>query len=642
MGAKRKLHVIGDLRGGQNSADPPLAVPENQCVAALNVDWFDGTVARKRGGAAAVTMGSVFTGTISHLSRFVPGADETAAKFVGVDSAATPVLAWMSAGTTWAAITPDDAIATKPQDFVAVTFNSKQFHFYDSTVDRLHYLDSSGVHHRVGLPQPTAPTVANTGAGAYAATARTYKIAWVKRSGSTVLLRSELSSSVSFTPSGAGTAARVTRPSLPGEDETDWELYGAATTGDTTYKLLSTIAAATSTYDDSTAPASYSGDAPPDSGENTVPVSAKYGLTDGNRLLMAGSWESGGKNNRVWFTPVLGSSNVGDDERVPTNNYQDFNENDGDVITGLGGPMQGFVYVFKYRQVWQMVPTGRSTAPYRVLNLTKSVGAIRHQSIVLAEDHNGNPALYFLSHKGPYRLGQNGLEYLGQDIKDLWQTVNLAATTVTCHGVHHADKHQIWWWVATGSNNEPDTKLVLDTELLQWKEDGTRGGWSKHTGNSASARCSAMFSNTLGATMSRDLKPYIGQHGAVNRVWKCDTSDTSDAGTNFQAYIETAPKPLGGLSSNVRVDEPMLLAEAQSGTTLTVTMISDFGLISDRTSTALLTASGSETRVWKKCEAGAQAGVNYVAFRIGDAAAAATGSWVIDRLVVPYVAEEAD
>jgi hypothetical protein len=78
-------------------------------------------------------------------------------------------------------------------------------------------------------------------------------------------------------------------------------------------------------------------------------------------------------------------------------------------------------------------------------------------------------------------------------------------------------------WIATGSSNDPDVKLVFDVLLGRVVgADRVRGGWYKHTGSQAAARCSTMMSNTLGATMSSDLKPYIGRSSGTV-IWKCDT-----------------------------------------------------------------------------------------------------------------------
>lgn len=112
----------------------------------------------------------------------------------------------------------------------------------------------------IALGTPPVGSVANTGSGSYAATLRHYKLQWVTEASGVYTALSELSTSFSFTPSGSGTAARITR-STPAGSPTHWRVYGSA--DNVTYKQLSgDIAIATTTYDDSVAPGSYVGSSP--------------------------------------------------------------------------------------------------------------------------------------------------------------------------------------------------------------------------------------------------------------------------------------------------------------------------------------------------------------------------------------------
>lgn len=637
MASRDALIILSDLTGGRNGTDPPHAMPENQCVEALNVDWYQTTFARKRGGAAAFTItGVTFAGVISTALTHTPAADDSKRELWLID--ATPTVGRTSASTTFSSPTLKDAISGTTQTIHGASLNGKLFLSYDSAVDRLHVWDTSTVR-RVGMATPAAPTAADTGSGSYAATARNYKVCYIEKSGSDIIRRSEPSALVAFTPSGSGTAARVTKPAAVSEGETHWELYGAA---DAIYVLLATTVVGTTTVDDSTAPASYLGDAIPVASANVVPVSWKYLVSDGNRLLGAGSWETGNKNNRVWFTPVLGSSDVGDDERIPNTtsqkNFIDIDENDGDVITGFGPALSGQVLVFKRRSTWALVTTGISTAPFRRFSVSGSIGCIAQKSVLVAPDENGDAAVYWMSAKGPYRLGTSGLQFMGRDNEDVWLTMNLDATTVICHGVSFVDKHQVWWWLSTGANNDPDTLMVFDTELGRLDELGfVRGGWSKFDGNLASARCSVAYASSIAASAPTRSVPCLGQHGAAARFWHADTG-TADAGTAFKATVKTGLVIPWGLGRNGAVSESHLLAKASAGVTITQTIDRDYGL-QTRTSTALLTAAGSETRVQKQFEGSSMADAGVVQFQVGDASAA-SNTWQLDALIVPATAKQ--
>ena len=645
-----------------------MALRPNQCVEALNVDWKDATLAHKRGGSTSVSGsgGTAFNAIIADLVRHVPGADETLAELWAVDSDFAPVKR-LAGSATWADVTTDDAIQANAYDVNGASLNGKLFLAYNSSVDRMHVYDPNLATPRVrrmSLATPAAPTAANDGAGSYAAVLRYYRVRWLQMAtvgGATVIVRrSEPGASVSFTPSGTGARVVVTQPAVAGEGETHWEIEVSSDNSQFSLLIGRGVGAtgtnleqpiATTIVHDTTLVAAYpNGALANPAGFATQWPSVRYLLTDGNRLMGSGSWEatgatSAGRTARVWFTPVLGSADQGDDERfvntTTQKNWVDLNENDGGGVTGLGGPLNGIPYAFKYRQVWKLRPTGDLATPYLPRKVRDDIGCIAQKTVALGEDAYGQPALYFLSHRGPYRITADGaVEYLGRDNEDIWRSLNLGATTVVAHSVFYPDLHQWWLWIATGANNLPDTKMMFDVQRgFPDENNQIRGGWAEHTGPSAATACAALFSNTLGASMSRDLKPHIGRSSGTG-IFKCDTTDLDDGGTDFQAYVLTRPVVVtGDLGQKVETAEPLLLAKALSGVTLTMTIDRDFGL-ETMTATQALTAAGAETRVFKKFEGLQAAEADVLQIQIGDGAAQ-EGEWTLDALVIPIQTQEA-
>ncbi len=648
----KKSLLISDLRGGRNGADPPISLPDNQAVEMLNVDHYGSLLGNKRGGSTAVTEtgGTAFSSGVLALHYHVPGASLAAGELWGIDGAATPIVKRMTGGTSFADITMSDVIATAAAFTTFASFNGKLYMAYDSSVDRLHVYDpnlSSPRVRRVGFADPgaLASVVDDGGTGTYAAILRYYRARWVQISSSVTIRRSEPGPSTSFTPNGNDTGVVITQPTVPSEQETHWEIE--VSLDNVTFYRLSQTAIATTTYTDSAATTTYINNTQSaDVGEYENWTSVKHLLTDGNRLLGAGGWETGAKNSRVWFSPVLGTTDEGDDERVITTrtqkNYVDLNENDGGFITALGGPIYGAPFAFKYRQIWKLTPTGDVNRPYISRKISDAYGCIAHKSVVSAIDASGNPAIYFLSAEGPCRIVTYGqasiVQYLGRDVEDLWASVNLSSTIVG-HAVYYAEKHQVWFWFAVDSNNNPSVKLVFDVLLGRFIEgDRVRGGWYKHDGGSAVAWCSIMAPDTLGASMSFDRKPYIGRASGT-AIWELDTSATDDAGTDFQAYVKTKPLDLGSLGQNFSVGQTVLTAKAATGVTITQTLDRNYGL-ETRTSTAVLTASGTETRVIKKFEASDLAQAAAVQISLGETTATDQALWSLDALEVPIMTQE--
>ena len=637
MADRKTRHVVDDQRNGRNGYDAPWAIRDTECAEAVNVDFYKSRLGNKRSGMLDPSFTSGFTGVSSALFRHVPGTDETAAELWGTDDSATPEVKRLTAGVAWAAPTLKDAPTGNGWDFTAASINGKLVLAYKSAQGRLHGWDGTTVR-RFGLPAPAAPSVANTGAGTYAAVLRYYRVRWTVQAAGVTTRRSEPSVYTAFTPSAAGTAARVTQPAVPSEGETHWEVE--ASTDSFTFYLLSAVVIATTTYDDSAATTAYSSGTLSDvTGKYTLQKSYKFIAADQNRLLGFGSHTATDKQGRIEISAVIGSSNVGDEERVDTtiNSYIDLDENDSGVATGLAGPIFGAYFAFKDRQVWQLTATGTTAQPYHQEAISKSIGALSHLAISRGEDKNGNAALYWMSHRGPYRWSINGLEYIGRNVEDYVvpggvATINLGATKSVARTIYHADKRQVWMWWATGSSNDCNNLFIFDVQT---------SGWTRVPSGDrlANVRCATLFANTPGASMSRDLKPYVGQTGAATRVWKADTG-TDDNGTLFQAYVDTKAIEPGGPGFYGAVGDATLLAKAGSGVTITDTVTADYGMQTVSGSTDL-TAGGSETRVTKRIEGSALRGdVRFVQHRLGDAAAV-SNAWTLDRLLIPLGKQEA-
>lgn len=626
---------IADATGGQNATDPPRSIPDNQVVAAVNVDWYDGTLGRKRGGSTAISLtGASLSGSVRWGFRYLPSADETAAEVWFAD-ADTSHLARYSGGA-WSSVAVADTWADT-DTLHGASLNGKMFVAGNTAQDRLHCWDGTSFR-RVGLKAPTAAPTSSLAAGTLTGNYKFKSRVTVQAAGVTIR-RSEASAATAVI-SPVAQDITLTLAGAPGEGETHWEVYyatsadsyavytriGTITIGSTTGAISTTTIAAGSIVEDV-------------AGTYTVPWSAKYVLSDQSRLLFAGSFEQAALASRVGFSGVIGATDIGDEERYPntTNqrNYIDLDRGDGGGITGLAGPINGCPYVFKLGQIYKLVRTGVVTSPYVPITISKSVGCIRLQTICQGDDESGNPALYFLSREGPYRLGNRGLQFLGRDVIDLFSTINLAVSVH--HGVYYPKLRQVWWWIATGANTTPNLKLIFDVTSGVLTAEGVRQGWSQGAGAQAAAHASFMWPSTLGATQTLELRPYVGVGAAV---WQCDTTATTDAGTAFQGYILTKPYAVASVGRKYGVDEMHLLAEAMAGAQISVTVIRDFGLES-RTFLVSLQPDIAETRVIRKFESVAMAGATTLQFQIGDAAAAATGSWVLDALAVRFTLENA-
>jgi hypothetical protein len=622
---------------GMNGWDPPIEVGMDSSVESRNVHFYNSGLGTKRGGSTSVTVSGM--SGFNALFEYIPGQDQTLAELFVFDASAT-VKILRSTTTSFTSLTLKDNVASQAWNVSAAVLNGKLYLAYDSTVNRLHVFDpntSTSSVRRAGVGTPAAPTVANTGVGTYAATLRYYKERFVEQQGGVVIRRSEASAAVSFTPSGSGTAARITKGASLAEGETHWELYGS-TDGVIYYGPLATTVVGTTTYDDSTTPSTWAAlyEAEDSAGAETPFPSVKSLATDGTRLLGLGVWETSAgdsvtpKSGRVYFTPVLDSSSVHDDERLSNTTeiqgFIDLARNTGAVDRGLTPrPVNNVFYAFQSVGIYGLIPTESPTAPFRRVVMSSERGAVNWQSIVMAQDRQGSACAFFLDPTlGPHIIGgPDGLKWCGKDIKGIWDTVNKDATTLVGFGVWFPDRNMVMFWVATGSSNDPDTILALDVTEMAMDESGDlRGGWSVWDGSFAAARCGVTFSNTLATTRSRTRVPYVGLNTGTTLL-RYDEAVTQDASTPFKAYVTSGV--LAQDTNDIELQRSFLAATAGTGVTIQQSLVRNFGDETSRTSTVLLTATAGESTVLRKFDDAAVQDAWALQVTLGDVSAVANG-----------------
>jgi hypothetical protein len=620
---------LESFAGGLNDTDPAHRIGDDQLAAATDVELTTSGGIIRRNGASRVMLPPSTTALISLLHRHTPSQSLAAAEIWAIPTSASVFYRSVPAdGYTWSASVSvtDTGSSVPPTDIVS--FNGKLYVAYEKNAgtDRLNVWDGTSVR-RAGISTPAAPTVANTGAGAYAATIRYYKVQFQYAAGGKYTF-SDLSTAQSFTPSGAGTHARVTKPATV-DSATNWRVWASA--DNISYYLVATNAVATTTYDDNTAPASYATSnlganfIPPDAGTYTPAWSAKYLLVDENRLLIAGAFETAQYASRIGWSAILGTAMVAygegvvvsDDERFPPTNYLDLDSDEGGEITGMES-LNGAVYVFKRGAIYKLVRTGNADAAYRPITISKAVGAISRKSIVVGEDESGAPCLYFLSERGPYRLGVSGVQFLGGDIKTTWALVNTDFSTwkTQPHGLYDASNDRVHFWVGLSDLDVYGNMVRLTFHVRHGRVDNgrVRGGWTKTASTSkpmhaaASALLPTDFTVRESQLVPYGIHTYNGLYSSYPPVvWKYSTGisgvdttvDAAGAITGdeyFPQTFTTKTFSLGMGDKNGVTDVYVTSSPYSSaGPTLTVTLTRDFGMEARTASHAFVadyTASG--------------------------------------------------
>lgn len=595
MASRTPFLTIANLKGGMNDQDPPHALPEDQCVLAKNVDFFQATLGERRKGCAAASLqgsdflseaGVVFLGSHVPLGAEVGEAHKFA---VAATEGVSTKIAYKAPSVNWTPITPKDPLIDTFPEVLKIngqSIHGKYFLAYKSGVDRMHVWDGTNLR-RTGLDAPSGSlSVTNSApAGSYTGD-RIFRIRLVEIVGGKVVRRSEPTPEATFTPSGSkdGAVVSIASLTLPDEGETDWELE--ASDGDGNFYRIATTPIATTSYTDTTQPATdyaVNGTLSSDIGDYDLLPSYKFVKADQDRLIFAYQWEDPQKRSRLAWTPVWADPGLMNDERIPTDidSFLDLDWMDGGDITGMSQPVNGSFYVFKLSKIYKVQRTGNATQAYDAFLMMTGRGALEG-SIVNGVDEYGKGCVYFLDPSaGPCRVGSAGIQYL-QNIRGTWKSVNTHANKVVCHGLFYPDRQQLWWWVATGSSDSPTLRLVLQLSEVRSTQEGTERGWSLYDGPSAMAYCSEVLPqeeidpNT--GQVSLFYRPFAGFYGDSFYLQQLDIGN-DDNGFPYYAELLTRPYMIAGLTNWWGGMAGALLASPIEDATVTmnVGLVRDFG-----------------------------------------------------------------
>ncbi len=625
---------------GRDGWDQPQAIPENMSAESFNIELREGGLGKKRSGTEKITLGGAGpTGGTGTYGVYLPSNNIANAELwiVGVKAAVSHL--FRIPGDANSAV---DLGANGNNGAVYAQLNNKFFIARNSSTDNrltvYNPAESTTAVRFAGLKPEAAPTVADTGIGTYAAIPRTYRVVTLLIVGGVVQAQSNPSSTVAFTPSGVGTAARVTKGAASGDGETHWRVEAAAADG--VYWIISgNIVVGTTTYDDSVVPSQYSvaGTVPPPIGSNYPFPSVRYLISDGIRLYGLGVWATSVGDSvapvagRLYFTPAIGSSNMGDDERIINNalssGWIDLSIGGGGDDRGLG-LINNSVAAFQYRGVYRFIPTNNADVPLRRVLVDPSVGSISGSSIIAAKDSNGDPALYFLDPtNGPYRM-TNGyvLQWIGKDVKDLWNTADISISTYEASFDGDFDSTRnliVWTFPKIGGGVETITFDVTNGVVVANNE--VRRGWARWS--TLPGSMGVMFPSALTSPRPYTFVMYLtGGNGTMYRFM---SSLTQDDGTNYQAYVRSKAywwAPMGRLK---KLLSAIVIAKSTAATTIRALFIPNWGEQTGVTQDISVAAVGSAAYVRPRPNPVDSTDLNTLQVEVGDAAAA-NNTWELE------------
>jgi hypothetical protein len=619
---------LPSLRGGLNDSDPPNALAEDECTAAMNVEWFYSMLGERRCGTQSVDLtGSGLTGlaAIVHISQWFPTNDISNPEtfLVGANpGVGGTVVFTRRAGSGIGSISysnitigVDVARADVPNiyEYKSQALNGKLFWTFPvvSAIDRSFVYDGSGNIRLTGLGQPDPPTGANEGAGTYSGT-RYFRIRLITKQGTKIVRRSEPSSALTFSPSGSGAGVTLTRNTIlnalnthSNEGQTHWEVE--ASEDNANFYVIATVPYGTLTYNDET---------PYATGYTTFPLSEaigaylclpayKYMAVDEDRLLWGGHWYDPAQSCTVGWTRVANDPGVGNDERNPIvatggadiNSTKILDSAQGGPITGLSNAVNGTWYAFKWSRIYRMTRTGDDANAYDSKLVSPSRGAIPG-TVFNATDADGAPIVLFIDPElGPSVVTSAGIQLI-KGLQTTFKRINLKAANVIGRGLYYPKKQQALWWLAADGADSPTLGFRLQTSYMKpHPEGGLKRGWSLFNGKYAQALCAALVTEWVieNGITTLSTRPFIGLT-SPDFVQRTDVG-TTDNSTAYVATLTSRPLLVGGLMQKWGAMVASLLAIANTGASFVVRLIRDFGVETTAGTTVSTTPAGAETTV---------------------------------------------
>jgi hypothetical protein len=258
---------------------------------------------------------------------------------------------------------------------------------FDGTNDNLFFFDTTS--HAVGLTAPTTnPVLTEQAAGSIDAGTYTVYYLYKADDGDKRLTRSNPSTGVDITVTGGSNSIDVDVVASANSDVTHIEIFRTAA-GSTVAYLTKTVSNATATVNITEADTTLILNTVMIS-TNNVPYKAKFGRVAGGRLFLAnhpGEEDSGGRSWLTW-------TKIGEYEHYDDGLERFAPFSDGE-ITGIAGPVQDNLMIFKKNRTWLFNVTSLS-----VMELFSNNGCVAPYSI---QEMGAEGGVIWLSAEGVIR-----------------------------------------------------------------------------------------------------------------------------------------------------------------------------------------------------------------------------------------------
>lgn len=150
--------------------------------------------------------------------------------------------------------------------------------------------------------------------------------------------------------------------------------------------------------------------------------------------------------------------------------------------------------IFKSRSIWAL--EGDTPSLFTLYQVNPTIGALNNRCVVqvgadiIFMDTNNIYSLTTASTSGSIQPNTIGSDL----VKTTLASLNQSASS-KCWGIHLPARREVWFYIPTGSNTEPDTALIYYYSNQEDPNEQTTGRWSVRTGTKNT--CGVLFNKTF-------------------------------------------------------------------------------------------------------------------------------------------------
>jgi hypothetical protein len=223
-----------------------------------------------------------------------------------------------------------------------------------------------------------------------------------------------------------------------------------------------------------------------------------------NNMVLYGGFSAAPSVTRV--------SEIGEPEKVLSENFFETRTNDGDKITGYA-VFQGSALVFKEKSISVLNGTSPDDLSQQEVNTT--FGCLSNRAIIEFENR-----LFFLDTEGICEYNGANTEIVSDKLEPFFKRLNIAVARDSACAVYLKDRNEVWFAVPIDSSAVNNAVVVYDTVVDAWTIYDGFTPYIMFTGKSGLPRENIFFGGYTGSVFAFGMSLFSDNGSAISMMIK--------------------------------------------------------------------------------------------------------------------------